>query len=205
MSVPQESNKESLLTYDKIVSNFQLEKFIPFLKADFVKIWAVSPINWMFRSLEACHDIYMYYQSTLQLKKKCCAVLSFAALLNEFGFGLFRAELYRGWFPVVTALCCSNFVYFYTFNSLKLKFIRGTKSSPLTDLSLAFVSGAFKICPAKGVLFLVVLTLRVLVSLFCIPVHVPQRKTDLFLCVELYIFEHQSISFYWFVSGFVSI
>ncbi|KAK7112768.1 peroxisomal membrane protein PMP34-like isoform X2 [Littorina saxatilis] len=55
------------------------------------------------------------------------------------------AELYRGWFPVVTALCCSNFVYFYTFNSLKLKFIRGTKSSPLTDLSLAFVSGVVNV------------------------------------------------------------
>ncbi|XP_076442221.1 peroxisomal membrane protein PMP34-like isoform X2 [Babylonia areolata] len=49
--------------------------------------------------------------------------------------------LYLGWFPVVTALCCSNFVYFYTINTLKLKLLGGRKSSPLTDLSYAFVSG----------------------------------------------------------------
>ncbi|XP_028311495.1 peroxisomal membrane protein PMP34 [Gouania willdenowi] len=28
-------------------------------------------------------------------------------------------SLYRGWFPVISSLCCSNFVYFYTFNALK--------------------------------------------------------------------------------------
>ena len=70
------------------------------------------------------------------------------------GFGLFRVGLYRGWFPVVTALCCSNFVYFYTFNSLKLKMTGGRKSSPLIDLSLAFVSGAVVFCPVKGQSFL---------------------------------------------------
>ncbi|KAK7490810.1 hypothetical protein BaRGS_00017866 [Batillaria attramentaria] len=53
--------------------------------------------------------------------------------------------LYRGWFPVVTALCTSNFVYFYTFNSLKMKLTQGRKSSPLTDLSLAFVSGVVNV------------------------------------------------------------
>lgn len=55
----------------------------------------------------------------------------------------FRMGLYLGWFPVVTALCCSNFVYFYTYNSLKTKFIQGKKSSALTDLSLAFISGSW--------------------------------------------------------------
>ncbi|PVD38005.1 hypothetical protein C0Q70_00610 [Pomacea canaliculata] len=53
--------------------------------------------------------------------------------------------LYLGWFPVVTALCCSNFVYFYTYNSLKTKFIQGKKSSALTDLSLAFISGVVNV------------------------------------------------------------
>lgn len=53
--------------------------------------------------------------------------------------------LYLGWFPVVTALCCSNFVYFYSINTLKLKLIGGRKSSPLTDLSLAFVSGVVNV------------------------------------------------------------
>ncbi|TMS14778.1 Peroxisomal membrane protein PMP34 [Larimichthys crocea] len=28
-------------------------------------------------------------------------------------------SLYRGWLPVISSLCCSNFVYFYTFNTLK--------------------------------------------------------------------------------------
>ncbi|XP_030839812.1 peroxisomal membrane protein PMP34 [Strongylocentrotus purpuratus] len=30
------------------------------------------------------------------------------------------ASLYRGWYPVISSLWCSNFVYFYTFNGLKV-------------------------------------------------------------------------------------
>ena len=87
--------------------------------------------------------------SSIVLHKLYCCPVTFL-LLILCGFGLFRVGLYRGWFPVVTALCCSNFVYFYTFNSLKLKMTGGRKSSPLTDLSLAFISGAVVLCLVKG-------------------------------------------------------
>lgn len=54
----------------------------------------------------------------------------------------FRAGLYRGWFPVVTSVCCSNFVYFYTFNGLKaLAYKGGAKPYPAKDLLLGFVAG----------------------------------------------------------------
>lgn len=55
---------------------------------------------------------------------------------------VFRKGLYLGWFPVVSALSCSNFIYFYTYNGLKSALLGGrSKASPLVDLSLAFVSG----------------------------------------------------------------
>uniref|UniRef100_A0A0B7B3X2 Peroxisomal membrane protein PMP34 n=1 Tax=Arion vulgaris TaxID=1028688 RepID=A0A0B7B3X2_9EUPU len=55
-------------------------------------------------------------------------------------------SLYLGWFPVVTALCCSNFVYFYTYNGLKSAVSgRGKKASALVDLSMAFVSGVVNV------------------------------------------------------------
>ncbi|GFR87862.1 peroxisomal membrane protein PMP34-like [Elysia marginata] len=42
--------------------------------------------------------------------------------------------LYRGWFPVVTALCCSNFVYFYCFNGIKSVVVGNQKKArPLVD------------------------------------------------------------------------
>ncbi|KAK3789034.1 hypothetical protein RRG08_063750 [Elysia crispata] len=54
--------------------------------------------------------------------------------------------LYLGWFPVVTALCCSNFVYFYSFNGIK-SLVLGTqkKAGPLVDLSVAFISGCVNV------------------------------------------------------------
>uniref|UniRef100_A0A2C9LUL5 Uncharacterized protein n=1 Tax=Biomphalaria glabrata TaxID=6526 RepID=A0A2C9LUL5_BIOGL len=49
--------------------------------------------------------------------------------------------VYLGWFPVVSALCCSNFVYFYTYNGLKSSVLGGRKkASPIVDLTLAFLS-----------------------------------------------------------------
>jgi len=53
--------------------------------------------------------------------------------------------LYRGWAPVVTSLCCSNFVYFYVYSSLKALVLRDSKPGPLKDLSLAFVAGTVNV------------------------------------------------------------
>ncbi|XP_041830881.1 peroxisomal membrane protein PMP34 isoform X2 [Melanotaenia boesemani] len=51
-------------------------------------------------------------------------------------------SLYRGWFPVISSLCCSNFVYFYTFNALKKATGAGpSKSSPGKDLLIGIVAG----------------------------------------------------------------
>ncbi|KAM6284606.1 peroxisomal membrane protein PMP34 isoform 2-T2 [Spheniscus humboldti] len=48
---------------------------------------------------------------------------------------------YRGWFPVISSLCCSNFVYFYTFNSLKALWVKGQHSTTGKDLVLGVVAG----------------------------------------------------------------
>lgn len=53
-----------------------------------------------------------------------------------------RTSLYRGWFPVISSLCCSNFVYFYTFNSLKRLMVLGKgQSTPGKDLVMGFIAG----------------------------------------------------------------
>ncbi|XP_067859659.1 peroxisomal membrane protein PMP34 isoform X2 [Heptranchias perlo] len=53
------------------------------------------------------------------------------------------SALYRGWFPVISSLCCSNFVYFYTFNSLKAMWVKGnTRATPGKDLLMACIAGA---------------------------------------------------------------
>lgn len=55
-------------------------------------------------------------------------------------------SLYRGWFPVISSLCCSNFVYFYTFNTLKKLTAAGPQSSrPGKDLLIGIVSGAVNV------------------------------------------------------------
>lgn len=53
-------------------------------------------------------------------------------------------SLYRGWFPVISSLCCSNFVYFYTFNTLKKLMVSG-KSRPGKDLLMGYISGAVNV------------------------------------------------------------
>ncbi|XP_037113169.1 peroxisomal membrane protein PMP34 isoform X1 [Syngnathus acus] len=54
--------------------------------------------------------------------------------------------LYRGWFPVISSLCCSNFVYFYTFNTLKRLTASGPQQSRLgKDLLVGIVSGAVNV------------------------------------------------------------
>ncbi|TNM97368.1 peroxisomal membrane protein PMP34 [Takifugu flavidus] len=55
-------------------------------------------------------------------------------------------SLYRGWLPVISSLCCSNFVYFYTFNTLKKLMISGPNGSrPSKDLLIGIVSGAVNV------------------------------------------------------------
>ena len=53
-----------------------------------------------------------------------------------------RQSLYRGWFPVITSVCCSNFVYFYTFRGLKAVCSNVfSNSAALKDLSLGTIAG----------------------------------------------------------------
>ncbi|XP_050773471.1 peroxisomal membrane protein PMP34 isoform X1 [Gopherus flavomarginatus] len=52
---------------------------------------------------------------------------------------------YRGWFPVISSLCCSNFVYFYTFNSLRALWVKGQRSTTGKDLILGFVAGVVNV------------------------------------------------------------
>ncbi|XP_026772704.3 peroxisomal membrane protein PMP34 [Pangasianodon hypophthalmus] len=55
-------------------------------------------------------------------------------------------SLYRGWFPVISSLCCSNFVYFYTFNSLKrLMVLEEGQSRPGRDLIMGFIAGTVNV------------------------------------------------------------
>ncbi|KAI3359237.1 hypothetical protein L3Q82_002757 [Scortum barcoo] len=51
-----------------------------------------------------------------------------------------------GWLPVISSLCCSNFVYFYTFNTLKKLTASGPgKSRPGKDLLMGVVSGVVNV------------------------------------------------------------
>ncbi|XP_077590733.1 peroxisomal membrane protein PMP34 [Stigmatopora nigra] len=52
---------------------------------------------------------------------------------------------YRGWFPVICSLCCSNFVYFYCFHSLKSSWLKGQRSAPNTDLKLGIIAGVINV------------------------------------------------------------
>ncbi|KAM9843538.1 peroxisomal membrane protein PMP34 [Aulostomus maculatus] len=52
---------------------------------------------------------------------------------------------YRGWFPVICSLCCSNFVYFYSFHSLKANWLKGRQSAPSTDLIIGIVAGVVNV------------------------------------------------------------
>ncbi|XP_077997340.1 peroxisomal membrane protein PMP34-like [Glandiceps talaboti] len=55
-------------------------------------------------------------------------------------------SLYRGLLPVLQSLYCSNFVYFYAYNSLKVV-IYGTTRKPdaLRDLGIGFISGVINV------------------------------------------------------------
>lgn len=63
-------------------------------------------------------------------------------IVNEEGF----AGIYRGLLPVVTSVCCSQFVYFYVFNGLKaVAYKDGAKPYPTKDLILAFLAGVVNV------------------------------------------------------------
>ncbi|KAE8282985.1 Peroxisomal membrane protein PMP34 [Larimichthys crocea] len=49
--------------------------------------------------------------------------------------------LYRGWFPVICSLCCSNFVYFYCFHGLKANWLKGRQSTSSSDLIIGIAAG----------------------------------------------------------------
>uniref|UniRef100_A0A8C2C3B5 Solute carrier family 25 member 17 n=1 Tax=Cyprinus carpio TaxID=7962 RepID=A0A8C2C3B5_CYPCA len=52
---------------------------------------------------------------------------------------------YRGWFPVICSLCCSNFVYFYYFHTLKATWLRGQRSTPGRDLIIGIAAGVVNV------------------------------------------------------------
>uniref|UniRef100_A0A665URM6 Peroxisomal membrane protein PMP34-like n=1 Tax=Echeneis naucrates TaxID=173247 RepID=A0A665URM6_ECHNA len=65
-----------------------------------------------------------------------------AEIVREEGF----QALYRGWFPVISSLCCSNFVYFYTFKTLKQLAASGPgKARPGKDLLIGVVAGVVNV------------------------------------------------------------
>lgn len=67
----------------------------------------------------------------------------FKAKKSVFETFVCRSSLYQGLFPVLVTLCCSNFVYFYTYNGLKTTLLEeGSKPGPVKDLLMAFVSGS---------------------------------------------------------------
>ncbi|KAM9324485.1 peroxisomal membrane protein PMP34 [Gastrophryne carolinensis] len=52
---------------------------------------------------------------------------------------------YRGWFPVISSLCCSNFVYFYTFNSLKVLWGKDSSLTIGKDLMIGVIAGVVNV------------------------------------------------------------
>lgn len=55
-------------------------------------------------------------------------------------------SLYRGLFPVLVTLCCSNFVYFYAYNGLKTTYLSDMdKETPIKDLTFAFIAGVINV------------------------------------------------------------
>ncbi|XP_041474025.1 peroxisomal membrane protein PMP34-like isoform X1 [Lytechinus variegatus] len=56
------------------------------------------------------------------------------------------SSLYRGWYPVISSLWCSNFVYFYTFNGLKVALGDVMKSKKaVRDLLIGIAAGVVNV------------------------------------------------------------
>ncbi|XP_060696602.1 peroxisomal membrane protein PMP34 [Hemiscyllium ocellatum] len=72
-------------------------------------------------------------------RKSSSTPVILAEIVKEEGL----SALYRGWFPVISSVCCSNFVYFYTFNSLKSMLVKGNaRATPGKDLLMGCIAGA---------------------------------------------------------------
>lgn len=54
-------------------------------------------------------------------------------------------SLYRGLGPVLTSICTSNFVYFYTFHGLRAVFTKDNKHTVSRDLALASLAGVINV------------------------------------------------------------
>ncbi|GFT49170.1 peroxisomal membrane protein PMP34 [Nephila pilipes] len=69
-------------------------------------------------------------------------ILAIKELIDQEGI----SSLYRGLEPVLTSLCCSNFVYFYTFHGLRsLVETNNTGKNALRDLTVAAIAGALNV------------------------------------------------------------
>ncbi|XP_072127944.1 peroxisomal membrane protein PMP34-like isoform X2 [Mobula birostris] len=75
-----------------------------------------------------------------KMKAKSTPVV-LAKIIKEEGL----TAVYRGWFSVISSLCCSNFVYFYTFNALKETWVKGQPPSNSKDLVMGFISGVVNV------------------------------------------------------------
>ncbi|XP_060705241.1 peroxisomal membrane protein PMP34-like [Hemiscyllium ocellatum] len=64
-----------------------------------------------------------------------------AKIIKEEGL----SAVYRSWFSVISSLCCSNFVYFYTFNALKDAWVKDQASTNSKDLVMGFISGVVNV------------------------------------------------------------
>ncbi|XP_048407606.1 peroxisomal membrane protein PMP34 isoform X4 [Stegostoma tigrinum] len=74
-------------------------------------------------------------------RKSSSTPVILAEIVKEEGL----SALYRGWFPVISSVCCSNFVYFYTFNSLKSMLVKGNaRATPGKDLLMGCIADAFQ-------------------------------------------------------------
>ncbi|GBM19799.1 Peroxisomal membrane protein PMP34 [Araneus ventricosus] len=69
-------------------------------------------------------------------------ILAIQELIEQEGI----SSLYRGLQPVLTSLCCSNFVYFYTFHGLRsLVETNNTGKNAVRDLTVAAVAGVLNV------------------------------------------------------------
>ncbi|XP_036336440.1 peroxisomal membrane protein PMP34 [Rhagoletis pomonella] len=86
-------------------------------------------------------------RSRLQLEDpdKIGAARSPTQVIKEIVLGEGFQALYRGLGPVLQSLCISNFVYFYTFHSLKALSADGKQQSALRDLFLGSIAGILNV------------------------------------------------------------
>ncbi len=100
----------------------------------------------LFPALMQLFSLVIFRSTTSHSRPLCMykeGALYFVFCVFSLPFFLSEA-LYRGWYPVVTSLCCSNFVYFYVYNSLKAILAQpGKQSHPAKDLALAYIAGMY--------------------------------------------------------------